>query len=310
MSVKTIARAVLFCLGVTAAVHTAIASDDTLEHAKSLYASAAYDEALVVLDKLEEASPPEDPTSIAQYRVFCLLALERRDEARKGIDRMLRDRPLYVPSETEASPRILSVFREVRRQTLPKIALERYGFAKAAFDRKDSSAAQQFDDLVTLLNDPDLKDAPALSDLKEVASAFRDLAKSLTAAATPTSAPAQAREATPAPPPAAPQVEAQDIIYTAADTDVTPPVARSQPMPPWRPSSRQEAMQEYRGALRLLIDQSGAVLSVSMPAGTRPAYDSQLMKAARGWTFVPAQKQGRPVRYLKVVQIQLKPTVS
>jgi len=305
MSVKKIARAVLFCLGVTAGVHTAIASDDTLEHAKSLYASAAYDEALVVLDKLEEASPPEDPTSIAQYRVFCLLALERRDEARKGIDRMLRDRPLYVPPETEASPRILSVFREVRRQTLPKIALERYGFAKAAFDRKDSSAAQQFDDLVTLLNDPDLKDAPALSDLKEVASAFRDLAKSLTAAVP--QLPAPGREPASAPQPAAPAVDVPDIIYTAADPDVTPPVAKSQPMPPWRPTAR-EATQEYRGALRLLIDQSGAVLSVSMPAGTRPAYDSQLMKAARNWTFMPAQKQGRPVRYLKVVQIQLKPT--
>ena len=125
--------------------------------------------------------------------------------------------------------------------------------------------AHQFDDLVTLLNDPDLQQSPSLSDLKEVASAFRDLAKTVAAAKTP------AREAPAASEPAAAQPtvpfgEVADIIYTSADTDVTPPVPQSNPMPPWRPS-RQEAAQEHTGTLRILIDQSGAVVSASMAAG-------------------------------------------
>jgi hypothetical protein len=288
-------------LGLTAGVRTALASDGTLERAKTLYASAAYDEALAELDRLESAAAADDPTSIAQYRVFCLLALGRREEARTLIDRILHDRPLYMPPETEASPRIQSIFRDVRRQTLPKIVMERYAAAKAAFERKDSRAAQQFDDLVALLDDPDLQGASALSDLKEVVSAFRDLARAVAAAAPPAGEPRSVRE------PALPLEENPDIVYTAADADVTPPVAQSQRVPPWRPASRQEGRQDYTGALRLLIDQSGAVVSATMSAGTRAAYDQLLLRAARDWTFLPAQRQGRPVRYLKLIEIRLKP---
>jgi hypothetical protein len=46
-----------------------------------------------------------------------------------------------------------------------------------------------------------------------------------------------------------------------------------------------------------------------MAATTLPAYDSLLLQAARDWKFVPAQKQGMPVRYLKLIEIQLKATV-
>src|SRR5262249_53866540 len=247
MSVTRIGRAVVLLFSFAGGVHAALAGDDTLERAKTLYAAAAYDEALAVLDRLDEAAPPEDPTSIAQYRVFCLLALDRRDEARKGIDRILRDSPRYVPSETEASPRIQSIFRDVRRQTLPKIVLERYAAAKAAFERKDSGAAQQFDDLVTLLDDPDVQQATALSDLKEVASAFRDLARTVAAAAPQASEPTSVAQS------ALPREETPDLIYTAADSDVVPPMAQSQRIPPWRPSSRHEATQAYTRALLLLI---------------------------------------------------------
>lgn len=305
MSVTRISRALGLVLAVTASVCAASSSDDALDRAKTLYVSADYDEALAVLNRLDSTAATEDAMSVAEYRVFCLLALDRRDEARESIDRILQNRPLYMPTEDEASPRIQSIFRNVRREVLPKIVLERYAAAKSAFERKDSHAADQFDEVVTLLNDPDLRDSSALRDLRDVASAFRDLARAVAATALPVDAPkapvAQASVT---------HDDVADVIYTVADVDVAAPVARSQKTPPWYPSTHREATQEYRGVLRLLIDRSGTVVSATMPAGTSPEYDQVLLRAAREWKFLPAQKQGRPVRYLKVIEIHLKPGVQ
>lgn len=297
MSVTRISCALVALLGVAVSAHRATA-DDTLDRAKTLYASADYDEALAVLDRLEDTTPGTDATSIAEYRVFCLLALDRTDEARQGIDRILHDTPLYMPSENVASPRIQTVFRNARREALPKIVLERYAAAKAAFERKDPTAARQFDDLIVLLNDADLHDAAALKDLREVASAFRDLAR---AVAAPVEAPRPVTQAASVP------NAVPDIIYTASDADVIPPVAQSQKAPQWHPASAREAAQDYRGVLRLLIDQAGTVVSATMATGARPGYDQALIRAAREWKFRPAQKQGVPVRYLKVIDIHLTP---
>ena len=132
-------------------------------------------------------------------------------------------------------------------------------------------AAQQFDDVLALLDDRDLDQTSTLSDLRAVASAFRDLAKAVTAFGI------SAAEAKSAQPGAPTREPVRDVIYTAADTDVTPPVAQSQKMPIWRPSPR-EAAREFKGALRLLIDESGAVVSATMPATTRADYDSALIR--------------------------------
>jgi len=297
---RTGLAAVVLVAAMAGRVAVASSSDDTLVRAKTLYAAAAYDEALAVLDQLKDA-PAEDSTSIAEYRVFCLLALDRGDEARKNIDSILHRNPRYLPSLDQASPRIQGIVRDVRRESLPRIVVERYGAAKAAFERKDPAAAQQFDDVLALLDERDLDQTSTLNDLRAVASAFRDLAKAVAAFGTSTA------EAKPVPQVAPPQERVRDIIYTAADTDVTPPVAQSQKMPTWRPSSLEAAI-EFRGALRLLIDESGAVVSATMPATTRAGYDALLLKAAREWKFLPAQKQGVPVRYLKLIEVQLKPT--
>src|ERR1700726_4524651 len=107
-----LAAAVLLA-GLSGGVRAASGSDDTLGRAKSLYAAAAYDEALAVLDELQNVEPAEDSTSIAEYKVFCLLALDRRDEARQNIDGILHHNPLYLPSADQASPRMQSIFRDV-----------------------------------------------------------------------------------------------------------------------------------------------------------------------------------------------------
>jgi|SRR5262252_7453721 len=304
MGIKQISCAVVLLLAAFAGI--ASADDESLDRAKSLYASAAYDEALSVLDHLEGAPALGDPMSIAAYRVYCLLALDRQDEARALIDLILHQSPLFVPSPNEASPHIQTIFRDVRRAALPKIAREKYSDAKAAFDRKDPQTARQFDDLLTLLDDSDLRDWQAAADLRSVAAAFRDLSKAMAAAPAPAPAAAPAAAKT-VELKSQPPLQPPDITYTSADTDVIPPVALTQKAPQWHPASSQEAAQEYKGVLRLMIDRSGAVVSATMPAGTRPAYDLALMRAARDWKFQPAQKQGRPVSYLKIIEIRLTP---
>jgi TonB family protein len=310
MGFKQISCSVVLLIAACAGIVSA--SGEGLDRAKSLYASAAYDEALTVLDQLSGAPAPDDSTSIAAYRVYCLLALNRQDEARALIDRLLHQSPFFVPSPDEAPPKIQSIFRDVRRATLPKIAKERYDDAKTAFERKDPRTARQFDDLLALLEDPDLREWSATADLRAVAAAFRDLAKAvaatpavaapvarLDASASPSPESARSVESRPAQP-----LERPDRIYSAADTEVTAPVTVSQRTPEWHPTSL-EAGQNYRGVLRLLIDRTGAVESASMPAGTRPMYDQALLRAARDWKFQPARRQGQPVRYLKVVEIHL-----
>jgi len=309
----------IFCLAVlivsSAVSASATGADETLAKAKDLYASAAYDEALAVLEGLH-ASAPAETRSIAEYRVFCLLALDRRDEARKNIEAILYENPQYIPSPDQASPRIQNVFRDVRRQSLPKIVMERYALAKASFERKDPRSMQQFEDVLALLDDPDVADVSTLNDLKTVVSAFRDLTKAI-ASAPPTELPAARSPASamtdqppglPSAPSEPPSAQPELIqVFTAADADVVPPTPRVQTIPPWYPTGA-DAAKDFRGALELLIDEDGSVVSAALRAGIHPAYNRLLLRAARDWKFDPAKKQGKPVRYLKVVDIHLQPT--
>jgi hypothetical protein len=294
----------LLLAGAIGMAQSVSAADNTLAAAKELYASAAYDEALAILDRLKGGAPPGELTAIAEYRAFCLLALDRRDEARQSIESILLDNPFYQPSAEQASPRIQSVFRDVRRQALPTIVMARYTAAKAAFERKDASSERQFTQVLELLDDPDLQGAATLKDLRTVVAAFADLAKALSTA--PVKAEAEKPAAVPAQPApaAAPPPPLPDAVYTSSDSGVIAPVAQSQRMPPWVPP-RNEADRQFNGALEVLIDETGDVVSAAFRTSVHPAYDPLLLKATRSWKFTPARRQGVPVRYMKVIDIRL-----
>ena len=57
------------------------ASDAALARAKDLYLSAAYEDALMVLGNVKADVSASEAVEAAEYRVFCLLALNRRAEA-------------------------------------------------------------------------------------------------------------------------------------------------------------------------------------------------------------------------------------
>ena len=151
-------------------VASGVAGQDALTRAKDLYASAAYDDALAVLDQLKLDSSSPDVVEAGQYRAFCLLALGRSDEGRKAIAGIVEADPLFQPAETQMSPRLVTVFRDVRKQLLPRIVQQSYAEAKAAFDRKElEAAAIAFDRVLLLLNDPDLPVSSGTTDLRMLA---------------------------------------------------------------------------------------------------------------------------------------------
>ena len=186
--------AVLAAIVLTAA--GAAAQDADLSAARDLYASAAYDDALAMLNRLRSADHPATQSrAIEQYRAFCLLALGRPADAEQAIEAVVAAEPSFQPGEGDASPRIRSAFTTVRRRMLPSIIQQKYAQAKAAFDRKEyAAAADGFTQVLAALADPDVAaeaKQPPLSDLRTLAGGFQELA---------------AKAAAPPPPPPAPVV--------------------------------------------------------------------------------------------------------
>jgi TonB family protein len=274
---------------------SADAQDVVLKRAKELYLSASYDDALAIL-----ADYKAGPTDIEadEYRAFCLLAVGKTDEATKVIEQIVAADPDFQPSDANASPRIQQMFRSVRHRILPGIVRQTYLDAKTAFDKSDlEKASREFDRVTMLLVSADVEESNQLADLQLLAKGFGELIQKQIAAATP---PPVA-----APPPVAnPVIPDVDRIYGADDADVTPPVAISQVVPPWRPTAPPPVREV---ALVILIDETGSVSSVRIAGPPFPPYDAVLRQATRKWKYQPATRKGQPVKYQKAVAISLQP---
>ena len=304
------------------------ATQDALSNVRELYLSADYEGALATLDHLGDEGRAKQ-TDVADYRVLCLLALNRSDEARQAIKSIVETDPFHHLSEGQASPRMRTVFEETRKALLPDIVQRMYADAKASFDNHDPAATHQFDRLLTLVDDPDLRDAQ-LSDLRAVASGFRDLSKTLRVPpappAPPPVEPPPAALEPPAPPtPTVPLTRPPDRIMTGPRDRIAvtsrgaslvvlpkdppppgfePPLPISQPIPQW--SRRTGVPQTYHGVIELTIDEQGNVTTVALQQAMQPAFDQALIKAARTWKYKPALLNGRPVPFLKVIEIQIQ----
>jgi hypothetical protein len=284
-----------------AAAAGSAAAQDSVDAARELYAAAAYEDALAVLNRLHPADRPAiEARSIEQYRAFCLLALGRAPEAERAIAAVVTGEPLYQPQQADVSPRVRSMFSDVRRRMLPGIVQQRYADAKGAYDRKEfAAAAAGFKDVLALLADPDLAgvaNQPPLSDIKTLAGGFRDLAAN--AAAPPPPPPVLA-----APPPLPTVAVRSDPnrIYGAADSNVVPPIVVRQELPPY-PTAVTSPMQ---GAMDVVIDETGGVMAASMRSPVSPLYDSHALAAAKTWRYRPAMMNGAPVKYRKTIQIAI-----
>ena len=286
----------------------------TLVAARDLYASARYDEALSVLNGLR-GGDSVDRRSVEQYRSLCLLALGRASEAETAIAAVVTTDPMYRPGDSEASPRVRATFSDVRKRLLPELISARYATAKATFDRKDWTVAeQQFTIVVALIDDPD--NGGRLSDLRMLASGFLELSARNAAPppspspvvenkpVAPMAAAAPSPSPSPSPMPSAPAAPTPGKIYIVDDPGVTPPSVVKQDIP--NIPQQLMATARARGLFEVIVDERGRVVSMSIRASIHPSYDSQLLNAAREWRYKPATFNGKPVPFRRLIQVAVK----
>ena len=97
---------------------------------------------------------------------------------------------------------------------------------------------------------------------------------------------------------------AETMIYSANDQDVTPPVAAYPRLPAEPPTGIPAG--DF-STLELLVGETGQVESVKLMGRPKHLGEALLvtvnLSAAKTWRFLPAVKDGRPVKYRKLVQV-------
>jgi TonB family protein len=286
------------------------AAEDSLGVAKDLYASAAYEEALAMLNRLDEAAGAGDAARVVdQYRAFCMFALGRTSEAESMAESVIRREPLAPLDPADASPRIQTMFTGVRRRLLPSLIRERFREAKASFDIKDFSAAESplvnARHLIAQAEELNVNDQ-ALADLRVLVEGYLQLIRAATPEETAASRIAMdGADATPPPPdtqstPAS--APASRRIYSVADEGVSPPITIDQRMPPIPVALAKITRSAGRtGIIDLVIDETGAVVDVIVRVSIHAALDRLVAETASRWRYEPAMKDGTPVQFVKTI---------
>lgn len=279
------------------------ANQELLASAKSLYESASYEAALLEFSAINSK---EHVDVIDTYRALCLLGLGRTRDAERVLEVIVARRPMLTLSETEYSPRVVALFREVRKRALPTAAQHLYSVARTDYENKNyESAAAGFKQSLQVIAAVDANDRTAtLADIKELAGGFLILAEAKLAGEAPAPAPVPETPVAVAKP-----TVAAPVSYTLADLEVTPPVIVEQQVPAWRfVSNLPDRM--FRGRLELVIDETGVVEAVTLAESVWPAYDAVLVQAARKWRYQPAVKDGKPVKFRRVLDINIDPKMQ
>jgi TonB family protein len=289
------------------------ASQDALTAAKDLYASAAYEDALVALSRVKE-SAPELAQQADEYRAFSLFALGRTSEAESVVEGVIRKDPFAMPDSRDASPRINDMFSQVRKRLLPDMIRDEYKITRATIDKGQLPAAVPSLNKVKRMLDQarslGVMDQ-TLNDLDVLVGGFLDLAKSTAELA---SAEAAAKAPPPAPVAAPPPAVAAATptradggpkgprIYSVTDKDVVAPVPIRQSTPTI-PYSVARTMVGQSGVLEIVINEKGDVEAALMREPVNNVFDAAVLMAAKTWKYRPAMKEGQAVKYMKRVGV-------
>jgi TonB family protein len=304
--IMRITRTAVTCFAILLLTAARLHGQDSLAAARDMYASAEYDNALKLLERLAATSADEQQ-SIDLYRSLCLLAVGRNQDAERSIENIIARDPLYRPAD-DLSPRMRTAFSDAKRRVLPTIVQAEYAQAKGAFERKEfESAAFGFKRVVEALNDPDMGPAakqPPLADLRTLASGFHDLSVKAIPPPPPPPAPAPVVAATPAPAAAA---KLPPRIYTGEERNVVPPQVLVQTLPKYPGAVPPRGV---TGVVEVVINEGGTVESASMVVPVTSSYDKAVMTATTRWLYVPASMNGTPVKFRKRIQITVTPPAN
>ncbi len=276
----------------------------TLAKIQSLYASAAYEDALAAMPAADAPATRD----IEQYRALCLLALGRTEEVGTAVERLLARDPLFVPAREDTPPRLQAMYDDARIRIVPEVAKAMYAEAKAAWGRKDKEAAQtafqKTLDVISSVPDPA---ALGLADLRELASGFLQLAGGGTGSPAPSTSSAS-RPAAAAPASDTVRTTPEGTTGTRPDVQWQGPVALRQDMPTWHaPTDSPTRRLEYRGLIRVTIDPAGQVADAKVVKASHPTYDVAVLRAAKRWSYQPATRNGLPVASEKEIEVVLRP---
>jgi hypothetical protein len=250
--------------------------------AKTLYAAASYDDALVALAGLDTAEAHE-------YRALCLLALARPREAEQAAEAMIEADPRYAVAADERPPRFVKLVADTRRRVMPALIRTRFAAAREQYQANNLAASrEQFAVVLALADAPDVTDLPELADLRLLAKAFSDL-MSAVESAVPSNAPAATADGGRRPLPL---------------PTVTQPEPVRQQLPP-APATIRALGRVFTGALKLEIGADGRVKTAAIERSVHQLYDPVLLTAAHQWLYKPATVNGKPVESERVVQVRL-----
>jgi hypothetical protein len=318
-------RAILVIGAVLVAAKAGVAAQDTISVARDLYASAAYEEALSTLSRMDSGSTaPEIARQVDEYRAFCLYALGRTREAESIAESMVRKQPL-AGLDADASPRLETMFAGVRKRLLPSLIRERFRTARSALDQKNFAAAEP------PLSEARLMIAEAeklgvnddgLADLGVLVGGFLQLIRSAAEQRTssPAAMPAALMSAGPAaaPRPVAPAAvpsadgrpasstaspaAGEGRVYAVDDEGVSPPVVLQQRMPAMTLEMKQITRALHSsGMIDVVIDEAGNVVDATIRQSLNSSFDTLMVRSALRWKYRPAMKDGVPVRYVKTL---------
>lgn len=301
-------------------------AQDPLSAAKDLYASAAYEDALSTLSRLDGSAAPGVARQADEYRAFCLYALGRTREAESIAESIIRREPLSRLDAADASPRLEALFADVRKRLLPSLIRDRYRVAKSALEQKSLAGAEpQLTEARLMIVEAErigIKD-DALADLSVLVDGFLQLiqaaadqrAAPVPAAAAPAATVASAAASRPAEaspavgpravaPSAAPAPASANAakIYSVDDGGVAPPVVVEQRMPAMSVELQTVTKaSKSNGVIDIVIDETGRVVDAVISQSLNSSFDLLMVRSARTWKYRPATKDGTPVRYRKTL---------
>jgi TonB family protein len=94
-------------------------------------------------------------------------------------------------------------------------------------------------------------------------------------------------------------------IYGGDDTSVTQPVVIRQDIPPWPRLPVPPVVPKIKGLLEIVIGENGEVESAVLRRPMNKVFDESLLNAARRWKYQPATKDGKPVKFRKLIEISV-----